>query len=624
MLKRTTLDELSRVIEAEQSTGSNGATLVGLTLLTAVLGDAYLNAVGLSSFTGLLLSGLAADAPYRAIFVSALALQAAMLGAAMYALARSRWRASIRESLLAALPFVRRSKADTAPPDGPRTTRLSVSIVMLAVAGLLAWNLAASVRLFDLAGVLAGVLAVAVLATVATWVGLSILLVSRVDRYTLIGLAAGLLVCAVSFAYAPAHSLIFMGPEAAAAGASVEAPYITDFRYWQAAIVPAVLLIVITAAIESEWERRTIVLEHKGGAGPRYFTYSPVGMVFARPIYLAFHLPETSFIALSRREQDTEFTLIDTRDEHARTPLHDRSLRIWNISALSARVRTSFSQTDAGRYFRIEGTVGVLSVVTGFEQGERFDRAAVNLATDTLFRNDDIEGLLTRAVASTFEKLTADLRQTVDEVQREVDDIPYRMAFGTAATPLPNTADALLHAASDAQSKQKLATELLARINVQNGKFDQVRERLIAIGPAFLQPWKDAIAADLTTAAVAGEVPSALGKTTRIIDLIGLRLSEVRTAFAGHAEEVRNKLGKLRQEIEARYREAALRHQQALDERNRLLGTVATTVIASPHHSATIVAQAIGALSGSPEPRQSSHPPETPLLNGDNESASPT
>lgn len=622
MIKRTTLSELSKVIEAQQSTGSNGATLVGLTLMTALFGDAYMNAVGLSSFVGLFLSSFADKVSYRVAFFAALALQILMLLGAISALARSRWRSSLRESLVSALPFLRRRTAGTTLLGVRGTTHTALMVVAFVVTSVLAWILVASIGIFSLIGTFAGVFAVVALAAVATWVALAIALVSRMDRYTLIGLVAGLSVCAVGVGYSPPQGEIFAGARAVA---TVGDGAITDFRYWQAAIVVAILLVVTTAAIESEWERTTIVLEDKGDSGTRYFTYSPVGMVFPKPIYLSFQLPETRMIALSRKERDSQFTLVDTRDEHGRTPLHDRSLRIWNISALGSMVRTSFEQTDAGGYFRIKGVVGVLSVQAGFTAGERFDRDAVDLATDTLFTNSDLEGLLRRAVGTTFEALTADLRQTVDDVQSDVENIPYRMSFGSTMAPLPTTADALLHAANDARTKQQLARELLAEISTQSGKFNQVREKIIAIGPGFLQPWKEAIAADLTTAATAGQVSNALAETTRIIDLIGLRLSDVQTSFAGNADELKAKLATLRKEIDTRYKEAEARYQQAMDERTRLLGTVATTVIASPHHTTASVAQVISALSGAPsEPQQLSRPPDATLLKSDDDAASPT
>lgn len=611
MRYEVTLDTLQQTALDLQSGGSGFNTVLGMALVTAVASDAFFGGLGRGPISGLLLELTTLKVPYRVVFFATVMLQAGLLYAGLRALRSSRWPSSTSQTALA--PMWASLRAGRPLTIGPRAVDrgavvAGVFVGALVVAALMALALASALSAEDAVpivrwGTLAAMLALAVLLALVIS---TLTLVCVADLQVLLGASAGLVAAGVAAAYG--------GGGGRFAGA------LNDLAYWETGMLAVTGIGMLIFMWGSRSTKNVLVLNLPDGvSAPLYREYSPFSAHIIRPASLMCQVHGTKLLAFSRADKAPSYDLIDTRNEQLATSLHDRSIKFLNISALANQVRTAFDITDSGGYFALRGSVGLLATTVSFKQAgaQTFDRAALEVIADVLFTNEDLRGLLSRPVTRALEKYVGPMRDAIADIRATIKQLPEAMSLGGSGTDYTTAlrtaidkersnqrVDGLQSASLKRDGRQRLGSAFLQVIDEQLKRFNDIRSSLERSAGSLQDVWVAEILEELRVLAQSHDQdPATLREVGRLLNVLGLRLNDLRLELIGPAAQCQEELSSLRGEIERRFHDAESQFETQSGKRDDLLADAVRTLIGNRSLRPAEIASLLSALSsGVPMP----------------------
>lgn len=519
------LADLGRVLNSEAR--QSHSSLMGLGLLFFALGDV------LSAFYG---RGLALPAAHAALISSAPAAvpwaAAAFHGALIFigyrclppaglssgdAPERELWRAVRGHGPL----------TGTAMAWLAMTVALLLSLVIVVASAQLPVNRAGGVAL-----VFACIACPVALAAVLTraWHAQRIFN----DHSMLIGSAAGL-GAALLFALA-------LGP------VPVEAEGAAWLSLLGAMLMSAVPISLLAALRPRQRQVYTVEVQRPDDA-PTQVPFNPFPYHARGPRYLNFAPSAGQLLVLVRGENASNWELFDAGDSQKQLPVHALELRIWNLSRLSAELSQAVVVQDRHRCLELRLEIGHLTVAARSRSRRSFNDRAVEAASNILFQNSDLSGMLKRAAKAAFD-------QRLDQLARQGESVDRRIAAIEAviASP-PNEISVLSRLSAKGPPSSERLTAAAIQSAVEIGQHFQTRlhaarEDLRGIvatgrvaGEGLLELWMAQLGREISGASLQVDMSGHSENEGRLdtsqaaagLELIGLRFNSVEPSLIERA-----------------------------------------------------------------------------------------
>jgi hypothetical protein len=238
---------------------------------------------------------------------------------------------------------------------------------------------------------------------VGAWVFTVLIFRATIDRMVLLGLVlpvVALALLSTVTGVAPAPESGFVGPPLPPFHPVDSVP----FRLVELVLAWATLGAFAYAMVASSFESTVVVMTGEGALdGPLFVEHSPTVQYDARQRFIMFRIGEAHMLAFTRAPQAEAYELVDVSDEHARTPVHDRSLKIWNVTRLLASMPRQVRTSDSRQYLELSFSLGMLARAKITDGNRIVSRAAVDIAAEMLIKNKDLYGLIQRSARDAFD-----------------------------------------------------------------------------------------------------------------------------------------------------------------------------------------------------------------------------
>jgi hypothetical protein len=318
------------------------------------------------------------------------------------------------------------------------------------------------------------------------------------------------------------------------------------------------------------------------------------------PSYLSFLPSEGQLLVLIRRRDAAHWELFDAGDSQRRVALHDYEMRIFNLTRLSAQLAaTPVVVRNSSGDFELSVEIGRLTVTARMRPGRTLDARAVEAASNILFQNQDLSGLLHRSLEIAFNRYLGNIStgglspaQRIEEVEQAVEQTPTAASIlsrpglkpeqhlvdlldtlGLSAGTLRDATEAAeRHQQRLVQSRRTLREVLRQSNEVQpNG----------GLNPPLLQVWHRSLGNMIDGAGGAADQFESQVDTSgarRMLELIGMAFSNPSVTLVGAAATLEERitaaqaqLAQLIDQLLAAHREVLARRDQIESEEFRHL-----------------------------------------------------
>lgn len=393
--------------------------------------------------------------------------------------------------------------------------------------------------------------------------------------------------------------------------------------------------IATVAALRSSQDVLIGVTVEQPQSAPMVVDYDPFNRRVRAARYLRFNVSRGQIVALSRTLGDESWVVEKVWDNQYHLPVHDRTLHIWNLSRLSSEITHEIAVSDSSGCFHLTLSVGKLMVSTRMKEGERYDAAAIAAATNVLFQNDDLAGLMRRTAQRAF---TRRLREAFAEkgmnpVGEEVEAKLAMLGRAPTSTSVISGVDvtgaetlADISAVRMEQAKEQIE-RYRRELTEGQASFRQVK-RLVSETVAELEKaWLEELASELVRAGE-GDVAAERVNTSealRVLRLIGLCSNGQEITSAGAAAECEERFKAVEQNVEQLFQQVSMRHEEVLakeDEHGRSVeGTIIGKGRFSRAASTALAYDIVGRRRGRKRPDLAPPQPVQLLGNSDDEAA---
>lgn len=191
---------------------------------------------------------------------------------------------------------------------------------------------------------------------------------------------------------------------------TVHVPLLTSqivwFRLLELALVGAVVISLVYTIVSDPANRPVFKLtpDPQPLSAPLLVEHTPIGATLPSVQTLMFSLGEAQVLAFTSLPGSPDYEVLDTTDEHLEVPLHDRSIKLWNITRLLATLAREIRAVDARDLFSLQVVLGKLPAkALGRDAGVSLSRRTVDAAATVLLKNNaDLIGLIQKSVGEAF------------------------------------------------------------------------------------------------------------------------------------------------------------------------------------------------------------------------------
>jgi hypothetical protein len=574
-----TLGNLIQAIGSQRRDGAQPATAKACFCLSFAIADmlmVLLNSSPVANATGPWFEqrGVTWGAPALSLL-----LQCSLLFIGLRALSNSTLKAIIDPSLAALVSFGASFRAK-------RTALIARGATFIACAAILGIA-AASIPSMDPSAPRAGALLSGILVfgfpLTAAWLLVVLIFRIRIDRFVAIGLALGgvaMMLALVAFAPSPNESANVLAPSA---------PMPPWLHLLELALVWVALLGMVGTIVSNPLHTQVFkIVDTDIEAADLCVDYSPFDTIDRSPRSVMFQLGRGRIMALTRRYRADYFDVIDTADDHLIVPIHDRSLKIWNITRLLASIPPRIDALDSLGYFRLQVSLGTLSNFA--KAGRRINRTSVDRTNEIIFKNSDLNGLLVRAAREAFEEHVKSARAGIDKVFLELANPPSAIT-ATLTQAQATTNDELVAWISQLQSFQEQAQAYVGRLVQLQTEFDAIhhgvadwrssgKERSSSVRAALEDQWYDKIISDISGDSIDPELDHE--EAHYVLRAAGLRFNEVTISLEGRAQDCLMRLASVRKDLEERLEAIEALYASALQRRTEFGHDLVKAIVDKP------------------------------------------
>lgn len=344
------------------------------------------------------------------------------------------------------------------------------------------------------------------------------------------------------------------------------------------AVVAGLVLCLATVAISVSFRSPTDVLIDVTVKDPQgaqmVEPYDPFDRRARAARYLRFNISKGQIVVLTLKQGAQQWIVEPSWEPQYHLPVHDRSLNIWNLNKLSTEIAQQIEVRDSSHNYQLMIEVGKIMVSAKMEAGEAYDKSAIQAASNVLFQNEDLAGLMRRSAARAFSRqIAARLQENkmgtlAEEIARIVDflegaptsssiigGVNFLEAESVAAISAPTMAKAKVDIAkynNDFADQQKI----FRKIN------DLVKEAAQAMKDA----WLEELAIEITNAGKSdhGSGPVETKEALRVLRLIGICSTDQKEMRTGVAAECEEKFATVKANVAQLLDEVSSKHVEAL------------------------------------------------------------
>lgn len=480
-------------------------------------------------------------------------------------------------------------------------------VVMAALAAGIYWMVAAIPPMrpgVPLPGVILDTIMITALPVVAGWLFTVLIFRSRQDR----SIRIGLLLPAVLLSVVSVVSQTNSGP---ASGAEFQASQIVWFRLIELIFIWSALLSLAYAIISDPANARAFKLIGDNAAAANVLVeYSPFGGApDPSPKYLMFQLGSAQVLAFTRRYNGSRYEIVNTGDDHAMVPIHDRSIKLWNVTRLLTTLPKQVATTDDQGWFQLTFTLGKLSTTSLAGNARRtIGIAAVDGASQAIAKNQDLYGLMLRGARDAFESHARNFRDAAYAAGRLLQAPPLAMTLGSSSSKTSNYDELLAwiaqyeaFAAVGRAHLQKLADLQSSLIEAKNRVLewrtvaeprDNAKEK-----PRSLESlWLDRVIAELRPPQHEGGGPAPamdFEEAKFLLRTIGLRFNDVLIAPTPKADQIERNIDAARASLTEQLKQYEVYYHGALQRRTAADQATEAAKLQITHQERALLLQAI-------------------------------
>ena len=578
------LHQFEQVMESDERSGDGMLTTLACFLLTLLLTDALLILNSASPLTGPLARWFARHHIEYLIPPSVLLLQAAVYYIGLQCLRASTLSTTLESRPKSLLTFGLGSWSGVQT----RAFAQRVAVFSVVFAGLGYFFFL--VPDLPLGTAKAGIYAFALLRFLTppavAWLSTTLIFRSRIDRSVAIGLAGAAAILILASVAGGGGS----SDADAQAGTSIGAVESAWFSLVELFMIWTVLVSFWMVMVSNHFHRHVYKLVGTGvEKAPLVLQSSPFGRIDRTPRFLLFQLGEAKVIALTRLHDAEAYEVVNTMDEHLILPIHDRSIKLWNINALEARIPRRIQCLDPHGYFQLNVTLGTLTAAS-LSNARRavIGKHAVDFATENVFTNKDLSGILTLAAGNAFAAYTQNQVEELEDISRVLDGAPARATVPFTDNHLQSE-DQLNSAVARIAALQSAISSYMSRLDQARSRFVATRNRLtnwhnpVNTAAQDLNPGVPNIALEdiwyqqilrqfQRNSQAVSEFAGAHGETwhretQNVFAVLGLRFNEVSVQLGDRALKIDEKIKQTRSSMDELLRHYEAQYDEAISRR---------------------------------------------------------
>ena len=391
------------------------------------------------------------------------------------------------------------------------------------------------------------------------WLVTALLVAGGIDRNALTGIVLGFVTLVIGAAYSPNFSEIFLNRQA----------YFQEIQLWECLIFVAIGLFLTLPIIEHHNDIIHIEVQDFDKYQEPYYENNPIGLQFDTPLHVKVNSQHSKIIILSQltahtKTNKTPFRLEEKKDE---IPIHDRTIRIWNLSCVEKDANFPFQKKHANGYFSLSGDIYFTptTVVPEYFTKSGFDEAVVDYASHILFANPDLKKDLSSALDAAFDKNFESESKLINEAIRFISRFHTEKTGSNENSGSPTIAS---YAYNDLLQARTTAKKLQNDISKHQENIQDISNAFPTLRATLEGKWEVILTNKFKDHCTQAD-ENQLSQVLVFLKLLGLKIEIKDMSFEGDAKDLLDQLKRCSSDMGNRINEKEKQYTKEQEDRIR-------------------------------------------------------